>query len=301
MTTAQKVDLARDAVRSFPLASVLSILELPRSTWYYNRAPRPGYVDRYAELQPVLEEIAREHTEYGYRRTTTELQEGYGLLVNHKVVQKLHQLWDLPLLRSIRPPKPSAVRKIITEAGGRANLVAALETIEPFEVLYTDFTELRYANGREKAFLIAFPDHASKLLLGWAVGPRAITELALSAWERAKEGLRRFGESPRGVIVHHDRDPVFTSYEWTGRLLLKDEARVSYALRGARDNTEMESFHGRFKTENRSLIDDAQSLEALRIVVDQRLGYFNRKRRHSTLGNRSPLDHLAKLGYEDTK
>ncbi len=185
--------------------------------------------------------------------------------------------------------------------GGKANLVAVLEAIEPFEVLYTDFTQLRYANGRERAFLIAFPDHASKLVLGWAVGPRAITELALSAWERAKEGLRRFGRSPRGVIVHHDRDPVFTSCEWTGRLLLKDETRVSYALRGARDNTEMESFHGRFKTENRSLIDDAQSLEALRIVLGERLGYFNRKRRHSTLGNRSPLDHLAKLGYEDTK
>ena len=61
------------------------------------------------------------------------------------------------------------------------------------------------------------------------------------------------------MIVHHDRDPVFTSYEWTGRLLLKDEARISYALRGARDNTEMESFHGRFKTENRSLIDDRRT------------------------------------------
>jgi transposase InsO family protein len=63
----------------------------------------------------------------------------------------------------------------------------------------------------------------------------------------------------------------------------------------------MGSFHGRFKTENRSLIDDAQSLEALRIVLDERLDYFNRTRRHSTLGNQSPLDHLAKHGYETTK
>ena len=53
---------------------------------------RPGYAERYTQLRPVLETIARKHTEYGYRRTTTELQEGCGLLVNHKVVQKLHQL-----------------------------------------------------------------------------------------------------------------------------------------------------------------------------------------------------------------
>ncbi len=253
MTTAQKLDLARDGVVSHPLSVVLSALELPRSTWYYYRT-RPEYGERYAALRPVLEEIARKHTEYGYRRTTTELRESYDRIVNHKVVQKLHQLWDLPLLRSIRIPKPSGVRKVITKAGARANLVASLDSIEPFEVLYTDFTQLRYAGGWEKAYLIAFPDHASKLVVGWAVGARATTELALEGWQRTAQGLLRFGRTPAGVIAHHDRDPVFTSYDWTGRLLLEDKARVSYALRGARDNTEMESFFGRFKTENRSLI-----------------------------------------------
>ena len=130
---------------------------------------------------------------------------------------------------------------------------------------------------------------------------RATTELALEGWQRTVQGLMRFGRTPAGVIVHHDRDPVFTSYDWTGRLVLEDKARVSYALRGARDNTEMESFFGRFKTENRSLIDDAQSLEALRIVVASRIEYFNRERRHSTLSNRSPLAYLAERGYETTK
>jgi hypothetical protein len=49
----------------------------------------------------------------------------------------------------------------------------------------------------------------------------------------------------QGLIVHHDQDAVFTGYVWTARLLLKDHVRVSYALRGARDNTEMESFNSR--------------------------------------------------------
>ena len=249
----------------------------------------------------ALEAIAREHPEYGYRRTTTELRESYDRLVNHKLVQKLHQLWDLPLLRSTRVPRPSGVRKLVAEGGARANLVARLEEIGPFQVAYAVFTEFWYADGRKKAHLIALPDHASKLVLGWAVGKRAITELALEAWEQVPTSLASFGQVVEGLVVHHDRDPVFTSYAWTGRLLLQDRARVSYALRGARDNVEMESFYGRFKTENRSLLADAESLEALRVVVDDRMQYFNRERRHSTLSNRSPLDYLDELGYETTK
>ncbi len=99
----------------------------------------------------ALEAIAREHPEYGYRRTTTELRESYDRLVNHKLVQKLHQLWDLPLLRSTRVPRPSGVRKVVAEAGARANLVARLEEIGPFQVAYADFTEIWYADGRKKA------------------------------------------------------------------------------------------------------------------------------------------------------
>jgi hypothetical protein len=39
------------------------------------------------------------------------------------------------------------VRQAIIEAGERANLVAQLEQIEIFQVAYTDFTELLYADG----------------------------------------------------------------------------------------------------------------------------------------------------------
>jgi hypothetical protein len=101
-----------------------------------------SYEDKYAYLRPALEEIARKHPEYGILRTTEELRDGYGHQVNHKVVQRLHQVWDLRLLRSTRRPKPSKVRQAIVESGERVNLVAQLEEIGLFQVVYTDFTEL---------------------------------------------------------------------------------------------------------------------------------------------------------------
>ena len=212
-----------------------------------------------------------------------------------KVVQRLHRMWDLPLIRGTKPPKPSGIRRAITAAGDRINLLAGREKIEPFEVAYADFTELVYANGRRKAQLIPIVDHATKLVLGWAVGERAVTELALAAWDQARRSLRDHGVCPEQVIVHHDQDPVFTGYGWTARLLLKDHVRVSYALNGARDNPEMEAFNSRFKTENRSLLLDAQTPEQLEAVVAERMGYYNRVRRHSTIGYQAPVSYIATL------
>lgn len=134
--------------------------------------------------------------------------------------------------------------------------------------------------------------------LTWAVGERANTVLALEAWRDAKRGLRRWGMNVEDVIVHHDQDPVFTGYGWTDQLLIKDHVRVSYALRGARDNPEMESFFGRLKVENHSIFLDAQTLKGLRAIVAERMQYYNRERRHSTLGNRAPETFTRSLTQE---
>jgi putative transposase len=296
----QKLELARSVVDEYRVGVVLEVLELARSTWYYHRGREPqSYEAKYAGLRRPLEAIAREHPSYGYRRTTPELVERVGRAVNQKVVRRLHRCWDLPLQRSTRRPKPSGVRQAIEAAGDRVNLVAGLDRIRPLEVLYTDFTELVYADGQAKAHLIVLLDHSAKLVAGHAVGRRAVTDLALEAWDRAKRTLGRLGQPHEGLIVHHDQDPVFTSYAWTAQLLLQDRVRISYALRGARDNPEMESFFGRFKYENRSLLLDAQNPGQLQAVVAERIRYYNRKRRHSSLDNRSPVAFLSLGGGEE--
>jgi putative transposase len=295
MSTEQKVALASETYEDFSLATVLAALQLPRSTWYYHKSNGMSYTEKYHHLREPLEMIARQHPGYGYRRTTPELWEIYGYHVNHKVVQRLHQAWDLPLIRGTKQPKPSGIRQVITAAGDRVNLIAGKEAIEPFRVAYTDFTELIYADGRKKAYLIPILDHASKLVLGWAVGERAVTALALQAWEQATQTLGKRGVCLKGMIIHHDQDPVFTSYAWTSQLLLEDHVRVSYALNGARDNPEMESFFSRFKTENRSLLLDAQTLDELIALVAERMGYYNSERRHSTIGYRAPLAYIETL------
>jgi putative transposase len=292
MNVAEKAALVEGVRGEYGLAPALAAMDLARSTWYYHRKHGISYERRYGHLRSILEEIARRHPAYGYRRTTEELRDRYGVWINHKVVQRLHGLWDLVLLRTTHIPRPSSIRRIIREAKGRVNLVVQLKVIEPFQVAYTDFTEIRYAGGEKKAYLMPIIDHASKLVYGWALGERANVSLALRAWAHARRTFRRLGVAYEGMIVHHDQDSVYTSYDWTGRLLLRDGVRISYALQGARDNPEMESFHSRFKSEWHSLFLDAQTIEELEGVVADRMRYYNAERRHSTIGYLSPLTFI---------
>jgi putative transposase len=151
MTTEEKVELVEGVWEAYGLAPALAAVELPKSTWYYHRNGKASYEEKYAHLLPALELLAQEHPEYGWPRVTVELREKHGRQVNHKVVQRLLRLWDLRLMRSIRRPKPGGVQRVIKAAGKRANLVAHMEDIEPFQVMYTDFTELDLPTAGRKA------------------------------------------------------------------------------------------------------------------------------------------------------
>lgn len=295
MTTVQKVELVTSVQETYGLAPALAALDLPKSTWYYHQREKVTYAEKYAHLRPVLEQIARDHPAYGVPRTTVELRERYGLVVNHKVVRRLHRLWGLALLRATRPPKPSPIRQVIELVGERVNLVAQLEPVAPLTVAYTDFTELLYADGRRKAYFMPILGHCCKVVYGWALSASPNSTTALAAWEKAKAMLQRYDLAWAGMIIHHDQDPVYTSYAWTGQLLRQDRVRLSYALNGAQDNPVMESFLGRFKTEGHSRFLAAEDLAELGQVVAERIDYYNRSRRHSSLAYKTPLAALQQM------
>lgn len=82
---------------------------------------------------------------------------------------------------------------------------------------------------------------------------------------------------------------------WDLALLRSVRVRLSYALNGAKDNPEMESFIGRFKTEGHSLFLDAHDIAELRTVVAERMRYYNAERRHSSIGYLPPLAYIERV------
>jgi putative transposase len=281
----------------FGLNQTLEIVGLPKSTWYYYQKQKIDMEQKYQSVKDDLYKVAREHPAYGYKRATPELKEVYGHQINKKVVIKLMRDQEIQILRKVKKPKPNQVNQILTQLGNKMNLVAINYLIPGneiglFEVYYTDFTQVEYAQGRKKAQLMPIIEHQAKVAVGWAIGKTANTQVALAAWEKVRQTTKQLKFKLKGIIVHHDRDPVYTGYEWLGQLLLIDQCQISYALRGAKDNPEMESFNSHFKGENQTLFWECETLAELIRVVDEQMKYYNQHRRHSSIGNQAPLTYL---------
>jgi len=279
----------------------LEALALSKSTYHYRRR---GAADRRAKdeaLKERLVAVIEENPAYGYRRIKEEL-EGLSAAaerVNHKRLRRVLKSYDLPLKRSLPRSRSSAMAKLVAAAGGAADLVKN-RSFGILEAFSTDFKEIVYDQGRRKAWVMVLLDIESRWAGGFAVGASRNRSLALEAFASLREAMRSLGRSPRGGLVHHDKDSVYTSHRWLEKLLLEEKMRVSYAQRGARDNPWIESFWGRFSVENSELILEAETLEEVKGIVVKQLGYYNRKRRHSALAYRRPYEVvLAATTAED--
>jgi transposase InsO family protein len=276
----------------YGLNRCLEAIDLPKSTYYYrkNRSEEPSEEEQ--KLMSHVREIIGEHPAYGYRRILPELEERTDQTVNHKRLRRLLSEHELGLARHASKHSPSPVQEILGDAAGQLNLVADF-TPKPLEAFSTDFTELSYAGGSRKAYLMAVVDLESKYVPGWAVGPSANRKLAMRCWKRVREQMASLGEDLGEKIIHHDLDSVYTSYRWLRAILLDDGLRISYSENGAKGNPWIESLWGRTKAEIGSRITEASSLPALRTVFDERFRYYNRERRHSSIGQIPPREHLG--------
>lgn len=264
-------------------------LELSKGTWHYRQHDYQGEsVDE--DLKETVDEIIEDHPGYGYRPMLAELEDEYGLRVNHKRLRRLLNTWDIALKRTVSRPPKSEVQRILEQGAGQLNLVKGWDP-EPLEMLSTDFTELQWANGTRKAWLMAMVDPVGRGAMGWAVGPSANRALARECFEQVKQRFDDWTVPLAGTVIHQDKDTVYTSYDWLRCLLLETGCVVSYSERGCKDNPWIESFWSRFKDDNESKIITARTMDELREVIEDGFQYYNEERRHSGLDYRRPMEY----------
>lgn len=276
-------------------------LGLAKSTFYANintKRPEEKFEAKYKHLKQIIKEIIENNPAYGYRRIVAELKEQYNVTLNHKPLKKLLLVWGLSLKRSIKKPEQGGITKILDFLKDKANLILNIKkTILPFGLIYTDMTEIAYAQG--KLYLAVYLDHKTKKVLGCAISNHADTDLAIGAYNLAKatlkKELKKLKTKLAKIILHQDQGSVYTSYVYVEQLL-KDDFTLSYSrVATPTDNPEMESFWGRFKTENKQIFREAQTEQELRELVKQQINYYNQKRRHSSLHNTSPDNYIKNL------
>src|SRR6202051_244251 len=145
-------------------------------------------------------------------------------------------------------------------------------------------------------YLAVVLDAYSRRIVGWSMATTLATQLVLDALNMALVTRR-----PRGVIHHSDQGSQYTSIEF-GHRCREAGVRPSMGSVGdAYDNAMCESF---FATLECELLDRHRfktQAEARIAVFDFIEGFYNRRRRHSSIGYLSPITferHYAATALE---
>lgn len=135
-------------------------------------------------------------------------------------------------------------------------------------------------------FLAVIIDLWSRQVVGWSMNERITKELTLSALKMAINSRQ-----PGAGLVHHsDRGSQYASHDYQ-RLLKLHRMTASMSRRGnCWDNAPVESFFHSLKTEMIYWEDFETREEARRKIFEWIEVFYNRQRRHSTLGYLSPVN-----------
>jgi transposase InsO family protein len=140
-------------------------------------------------------------------------------------------------------------------------------------------------------YLAGVMDLFSRKIVGWSMADHLRTELCLDALNMALRSRK-----PGDELIHHsDRGVQYASVDY--RLLLQSHnICVSMSRVGdCYDNAAMESFWGTLKTELVHHRKYRTREEARQSIFKYIECWYNRKRRHSALGYRSPEQFEASL------
>ena len=136
-------------------------------------------------------------------------------------------------------------------------------------------------------YLATVIDLASRRVVGFAFADHMRTSLVKEALQMALKARR----PPPGLIFHSDRGSQYTAHEF--RQLLADAQLVQSLSRPRQcwDNAVAESFFSTLKTELIYRQAWPTRAAARSAVFEYIEAFYNRRRLHSSLGYRSPLEY----------
>lgn len=272
-----------------PHAVACRALDVSES-WFYkwrDRPPTPAQ-QRRAELDAKVREIfddsGGEPGTYGSPRIHAELRD-LGWRVTEKTVAA-------SMARQGLVARPKKRFRCLTRPDKRAVPFSDLikrdfSAPAPNVKWCGDMTEIPTLEG--KLYLADVEDLFSRRIVGFAIGEHADAELAKAAIQTAV-ALR--GGAVAGVIFHSDRGSTYTADLFT-EACDHHKIRQSMGRTGScLDNAAAESFFSTLEHELLSRTKFRTKEEARRRVAAW-IDNYNRRRRHSVCGMKSPIDYEA--------
>ena len=283
--------MIRQMAEQFPVVRLCEMLDVSHSGYYAWRGRKPSArAQADARLSEQIRTIHAAHRgRYGAPRIREQLRdEGVGC--GRKRVARLMRAEQL------RGVQKRAFRPQTTHSNHdhpiAPNLLADLVCTRPDEIWLGDITYIPTREGW--LYLAGVLDRFSRKIKGWKLEDHMRDDLTLGALERA------LAASARAPNCHHtDRGVQYASGSYRARLELSG-ITPSMSRRGnCYDNAMMESFWATLKTELFGTYVPATKAEARLMIFEYIELYYNRRRKHSALGYKSPVDFETHFRYEN--
>jgi putative transposase len=261
------------------------VLSVSRSGFYAWRRRPEGVRSR--ERRELLGAIRKIHEEvdqvYGAPRMVRELRADGHRCARHRVARIMRSAGLRARRRLGRRPRTTDSKHALPVA---PNVLSQKFTVEvPDRVWVGDITYLRTGEGW--LYLAVLLDLYSRRVVGWALDRNIDRSLALRALTMALDRRR-----PDPALLHHtDRGSQYASTDY--QLELEEAGlRCSMSRKGnCYDNAVAESFFATLKKELAHHRRWRTRDEATPAIVEYIEGFYNRRRRHSALGYRSPVEY----------
>lgn len=267
----------------YSLTVLCATLEVSRSgylAWASGR--RSVREQRDAQLRRKLRAaFATSRQTYGYPRMTVELR-AQGEAVSKGRVARLMREEGLQG-RQRRRYRP---RTTLSEHAGPIAPNLATTPCRCDQVWRADITYL--STGRGWLYLAVVLDAYSKRVLGWAFSASLESSFVLAALQMAI--TQRGGRCAPGLVLHSDRGVQYASARFRA-LLSAAGITASMSRRGnCYDNATAESFFATLKLEHSYRHHFVDHAHAQRATFEWIEAFYNRRRRHSSIGYSSPID-----------
>ena len=231
--------------------------------------------------------VASDRT-YGARRVWRDL-------LAEGVSCGLHRIERLMRLQALKA-RPRR-RRLPPDLGERQVAAVAANVLDrtfaasaPNRKWIADFTYVWTAEGW--LYVAVVIDLFSRRVVGWSMSAEMTAQLVTDAlvmaiWRRGK---------PDALLHHSDRGSQYTSEQF--QKLMADHGIICSMSRSGNvwDNAAMESFFSSLKTERTARKTYRTRDQAKADVFDYIERFYNAKRRHSTIGYRSPMEFEMQAG-----
>ena len=271
-------------VDTWPVTIQCRVLGLAPSGFYaWQRRPNARRHELDDNFATMIRRVFDQHQgNYGAPRITEELS-ALGQRINGKRVERLMREMGLQAKQK-RKFKPQTT-VVDAQAMVSPDLLGQDFTASaPNQRWVGDITYLETATGFE--YLATVIDLYSRRVVGWALSPTLETTIVIEAMDMA---LRQ-RKPPAGLVFHSDRGCQYTSHTFRDRLRLSQVQQSMSRSGCCYDNAVAESFFHSLKVEwlhgHELRTRDVIRSEVFRYIE----GYYNRSRRHSSIGYQSPAD-----------